>query len=118
VIAFMHRQLTGGGTEADLRRMAGLRRGHDVHVFCARPRGPSGRDAGVRIVRGGRLVRLPSFAIAAPRAVARETWTSSSDSGVRHARWFASAVARTRYLPAWKPRDCAVGCASYHRAIL
>ena len=28
----------------------------------------------VRIVRGGRLVRLLSFAVAAPRAVARETW--------------------------------------------
>lgn len=74
----MHRQLTGGGTEADLRRMAeGLAaRGHDVHVFCARAREvPAGVTARrVRIVRGGRLVRLLSFALAAPRAVARESW--------------------------------------------
>src|SRR5262245_6138991 len=77
-IALMHRQLTGGGTEADLRRMAaGLAaRGHEIHVFCARAREvPAGVIARrVRIVRGGRLVRLLSFAIAAPRAVARESW--------------------------------------------
>jgi len=77
-IAFMHRRLTGGGTEADLRRMAaGLAaRGHDVHVFCARAREvpPGVTVRRVRIVRGGRLVRLLSFAVAAPRAVARETW--------------------------------------------
>jgi UDP-glucose:(heptosyl)LPS alpha-1,3-glucosyltransferase len=77
-IAFMHRQLTGGGTEADLRRMAaGLAaRGHDVHVFCARAREvpPGVTVRRVRIVRGGRLVRLLSFAAAAPRAVARESW--------------------------------------------
>src|SRR5262250_3141155 len=77
-IAFMHRQLAGGGTEADLRRMAsGLAaRGHDVHVFCARAREvPAGVTVRrVRIVRGGRLVRLLSFAAAAPRAVAREPW--------------------------------------------
>jgi UDP-glucose:(heptosyl)LPS alpha-1,3-glucosyltransferase len=77
-IAFMHRRLTGGGTEADLRRMAeGLAaRGHDVHVFCTRaaeaPPGVTVRR--VRVVRGGRLVRLLSFAVAAPRAVARESW--------------------------------------------
>jgi len=36
-IAFLHRSLSGGGTEADLRRMAtGLvERGHAVHVFTA-----------------------------------------------------------------------------------
>jgi UDP-glucose:(heptosyl)LPS alpha-1,3-glucosyltransferase len=77
-IALMHRRLTGGGTEADLRRMAsGLAaRGHDVHVFCTRPREiPPGVTARrVRIVRGGRLLRLLSFAVAAPRAVARESW--------------------------------------------
>jgi UDP-glucose:(heptosyl)LPS alpha-1,3-glucosyltransferase len=77
-IAFMHRQLTGGGTEADLRRMAaGLAsRGHDVHVFCTRAREvPPGVVARrVRIVRGSRLLRLLSFALAAPRAVAREPW--------------------------------------------
>jgi len=77
-IALMHRQLTGGGTESDLRRMAaGLAaRGHDVHVFCARAREvpPGITVRRVRIVRGGRLVRLLSFAVAAPRAVARESW--------------------------------------------
>ncbi len=77
-IAFMHRQLTGGGTEADLRRMAGglAARGHEVHVFCARAREvPPGVTARrVRIVRGSRLLRLLSFALAAPRAVARESW--------------------------------------------
>jgi UDP-glucose:(heptosyl)LPS alpha-1,3-glucosyltransferase len=77
-IALMHRQLTGGGTEADLRRMAGglAARGHDVHVFCARAREvpPGVTVRRVRIVRGGRLARLLSFAAAAPRAVAREAW--------------------------------------------
>jgi len=77
-IAFMHRQLAGGGTEADLRRLAaGLAaRGHAVHVFCARaaepPRGVNVHR--VRILRGGRLVRLLSFAVAAPRAVAGSSW--------------------------------------------
>ena len=77
-IAFMHRQLSGGGTEADLRRMAAglVARGHAVHVFCAHdgeaPPGVVVRR--VRIVRGGRLLRLLSFAVAAPRAVAREPW--------------------------------------------
>lgn len=77
-IAFMHRRLRGGGTEADLVRMAtGLAtRGHELHVFCAR------KDAAipgvgihrVPIVRAGRVARLVSFALAAPRAVARERW--------------------------------------------
>ncbi len=75
-IAFMHRRLAGGGTEADLRRMAvGLAaRGHDVHVFCSRI------DAGLEGVHlhrvpvppGGRLVRLLAFAWAAPAMVARQ----------------------------------------------
>lgn len=77
-IAFMHRQLSGGGTEADLQRMAAglVARGHEVHVFCARggDTAPGVRVRPVRIVRGGRLVRLVSFALAAPRAVAREAW--------------------------------------------
>ena len=36
-IAFMHRRLTGGGTEADLARMAGglAARGHEMHVFLS-----------------------------------------------------------------------------------
>ena len=77
-IAFMHRQLSGGGTEADLRRLvAGLAGcGHAVHVFCARPAEPPPGVTvhRVRILRGGRLVRLLSFAAAAPRAVSREPW--------------------------------------------
>ncbi len=77
-IAFMHRSLAGGGTEADLRRMAeGLAaRGHDVHVFCAK-RGDAPAGVTVRrvpVVRAGRVARLLSFAVAAPRAVARERW--------------------------------------------
>ena len=74
-IAFMHRSLAGGGTEADLRRMAeGLAaRGHELHVFCARANAAlSGvRVHRVPVVRGGRLVRLLAFALAAPRAAAR-----------------------------------------------
>jgi UDP-glucose:(heptosyl)LPS alpha-1,3-glucosyltransferase len=77
-IAFMHRSLSGGGTEADLCRMAtGLTaRGHEVHVFCARPgTAPAGVAVHrVPVVRAGRVARLLSFAIAAPRAVARERW--------------------------------------------
>ena len=83
----MHRQLTGGGTEADLRRMAGglAARGHDVHVFCARAaRGAAGRRrcAACRIVRGGRLVRLVSFARrGAARGRRASPGTSSSGFG-------------------------------------
>ncbi len=77
-IAFMHRRLAGGGTEADLRRMAaGLAaRGHELHTFSARadapPPGVTLRR--VPVVRAGRLVRLLSFAAMAPRLVARERW--------------------------------------------
>ncbi len=77
-IAFMHRRLAGGGTEADLARMAaGLAaRGHEVHVFCAREDAaiPGVVTHKVPIVRAGRVARLLSFALAAPRAVARERW--------------------------------------------
>ena len=77
-VALMHRRLAGGGTEADLRRLAaGLaRRGHDVHVFCARADAvlPGVTLHRVPIVRAGRLARLVSFAFAAPRLVARERW--------------------------------------------
>jgi UDP-glucose:(heptosyl)LPS alpha-1,3-glucosyltransferase len=56
--------------------MAGglVERGHGVHVFCARPGEPPPGVVvrPVRIPRGGRLVRLLGFALAAPRAVARE----------------------------------------------
>jgi UDP-glucose:(heptosyl)LPS alpha-1,3-glucosyltransferase len=77
-IAFMHRSVSGGGTESDLRRMAdGLAaRGHDVHVFAARA-GSAGPGVTVRrvpVLRAGRLARLLSFARNAPRAVAAERW--------------------------------------------
>ena len=74
-IAFVHRQLTGGGTEADLRRMAaGLAaRGHELHLFCARADAPvpGTKLHRVPIVRAGRVTRLLSFAWLAPRAVAQ-----------------------------------------------
>src|SRR5215510_7388800 len=77
-LAFMHRRLSGGGTEGDLRRMAaGLAaRGHDVHVFCAREDAaiPGVRVRRVPVLPLGRLARLLSFAALAPRAVARERW--------------------------------------------
>src|SRR5581483_11736547 len=66
------------GTEADLRRMAcGLAaRGHELHVFAADGAAslPGVTLRRVPIVRAGRLARLLSFALAAPRAVARERW--------------------------------------------
>lgn len=72
----MHRQLAGGGTEADLRRMATelAARGHDVHVFCARANAPlpSATIRRVPILRAGRAARVLSFALLAPRAVERE----------------------------------------------
>jgi len=74
----MHRRVAGGGTEADLRRMAcGLAaRGHELHVFAADGAAslPGVTLRRVPIVRAGRLARLLSFALAAPRAVARERW--------------------------------------------
>jgi len=74
-IALMHRSLAGGGTEADLRRTAtGLAaRGHELHVFTARPNAalPGVAVHRVPILRAGRVARLVSFAVAAPRAVAR-----------------------------------------------
>ncbi|MCW5892602.1 MAG: glycosyltransferase family 4 protein [bacterium] len=77
-IAFLHRSLAGGGTEADLRRMASglVARGHAVTVFCAKPRGaPEGVAVRrVPVVRAGRLLRLLSFALLAPRLAASEPW--------------------------------------------
>ena len=74
-IAFLHRSLSGGGTEADLRRMAtGLvERGHAVDVFTAdRAAPPSGVVAHqVPVLRAGRWARLVSFALMAPRLAAR-----------------------------------------------
>ena len=78
-IAFMHRQLTGGGTEADLRRHGRQASPPAATTCTSSARAPREAPPGVavrrvRIVRGGRLVRLLSFAVAAPRAVAREPW--------------------------------------------
>jgi UDP-glucose:(heptosyl)LPS alpha-1,3-glucosyltransferase len=48
-------------------------RGHELHVFCARTAGAPAHAHVHRVplVRGGRTIRLLSFAIAAPRAAAR-----------------------------------------------
>jgi UDP-glucose:(heptosyl)LPS alpha-1,3-glucosyltransferase len=77
-IAFMHRSLAGGGTEADLRRMAsGLTaRGYAVHVCVATTEPPPAGVTAHRVpvVRAGRLARLISFAVLAPRLVARSRW--------------------------------------------
>ena len=124
-IAFMHRRLTGGGTEADLRRMAGglAARGHEVHVFVAR------RDASLPAVtvhhvptlRAGRLARLVSFAALAPRAVERERW----DVVIGFGRTLRQDVVRVgggthrsylRRMEADGLRGAARG--PYHRAIL
>lgn len=84
-IAFMHRQLLGGGTEADLRRMtAGLSgRGHDVHVFCVRP---AGAPQGVQVHRvpllgAGRVARTWAFALLAPWLVSRDRFDLSIGFG-------------------------------------
>ena len=77
-IALMHRRLKGGGTEGDLRRMAsGLAaRGHDVHVFCSRADTyvPGVTVRKVPTLGAGRVARLLTFAVVAPRAVGRERW--------------------------------------------
>src|SRR5262249_31035211 len=77
-IAFMHRSLSGGGTEADLRRMAtGLAaRGHSLHVFAASADAPPPGVVAHRvpIARAGRWARLVSFALVAPRLVAGGRW--------------------------------------------
>lgn len=74
-IAFMHRRLSGGGTESDLRRMAtGLAaRGHELTVFCARADAivPGVAVRRVPVARAGRVARLLSFALLAPRLAAR-----------------------------------------------
>src|SRR5215510_14822465 len=124
-LAFMHRRLSGGGTEGDLRRMAaGLAaRGHDVHVFCAREDAaiPGVRVRRVPIVPLGRLARLLSFAALAPRAVARERWdvvvgfgrTPRQDvvrvGGGTHRSYLATMEAAGRRGPRRGP---------YHRTIL
>ncbi len=74
-IAFLHRRLAGGGTEADLCRMAAglVARGHRVHVLTAEPgEAPTGVHVErVPLVRAGRVARLLSFAVLAPRRAAR-----------------------------------------------
>ena len=76
-IAIMHRRLRGGGTEADLRQLATslARRGHEVHVFCARSdaRLPGVQLRHVPVLAAGRLVRVLSFALAAPRMVGQNS---------------------------------------------
>jgi UDP-glucose:(heptosyl)LPS alpha-1,3-glucosyltransferase len=124
-IAFMHRSLAGGGTEADLRRMAAAlaARGHDVHVFCAKPAAaPAGVTVHrVPVVRAGRVARLLSFAVAAPRAVGRERW----DVVMGFGRTLRQDVVRVgggthrsylRRMEASGQRGAARG--PYHRAIL
>ena len=124
-IALMHRSLAGGGTEADLRRTAtGLAaRGHELHVFTARANAalPGVSIHRVPTWRGGRVVRLLSFAIAAPRAVARERFdvvvgfgrTLRQDvlrvGGGTH-RSYLAAMEAAGLRPAWR--------GPYHRAVL
>jgi UDP-glucose:(heptosyl)LPS alpha-1,3-glucosyltransferase len=124
-IAFMHRQLAGGGTEADLVRMAtGLaERGHELHVYCARTTGaPAGvRTHKVPVLRVGRVARLLSFAVLAPRFAARHGAdlmvgfgrTLRQDVVRVGAATHASYVAQMR---AAGTRGRALG--PYHRAIL
>ena len=124
-VAFMHRQLAGGGTEADLLRMAeGLAaRGHELHLFCARPeQAPPGlRVHRVPVLRAGRLPRLLSFALAAPRMAERQRF----DLVVGFGRTVRQDVVRVgggthrRYLAAMESagmRGRVHG--PYHRAIL
>jgi UDP-glucose:(heptosyl)LPS alpha-1,3-glucosyltransferase len=124
-IAFMHRQLEGGGTEADLVRMAtGLAaRGHELHVFCARPAGalPGVQTHPVRVLRAGRTARLLSFALAAPRLAARY----GCDLRVGFGRTLAQDVVRVgggthasyvAQMQAARVRGATLG--PYHRAIL
>src|SRR5262245_47165709 len=77
-IAFMHRRLSGGGTEADLRRMAsGLAaRGHALHLFVGSGEAPPPGVTAHRVpvVRAGRAARVLSFAVLAPRVVARASF--------------------------------------------
>jgi UDP-glucose:(heptosyl)LPS alpha-1,3-glucosyltransferase len=121
----MHRQLGGGGTEADLVRMAeGLAtRGHEMHLFCARAaRVPAGvRVHHVPVLRAGRLARLLSFALVAPRLAVRQR----PDVVVGFGRTVRQDVVRVgggthrRYLAAMEAaglRGRARG--PYHRAIL
>lgn len=124
-IAFLHRQLTGGGTEADLVRMAGelLARGHEVHAYCARAAGaPAGLHTHrVPVVRGGRTLRVLSFGLLAPRLAARERF----DLVVGFGRTVRQDVVRVgggthaSYLAAMRAAGVRrAGAGPYHRVIL
>lgn len=121
----MHRQLAGGGTEADLRRMATelAARGHDLHVFCARANAPlpAATIHRVPIVRAGRAARVLSFALLAPRAALRERF----DVVVGFGRTVRQDVARIgggthrSYLATMRRSGRpGRGLGPYHRAIL
>jgi UDP-glucose:(heptosyl)LPS alpha-1,3-glucosyltransferase len=123
-IAFMHRSLSGGGTEADLRRMAsGLAgRGHALHVFTSDPAVPPEGVVAHRVpvVRAGRWARLVSFALLAPRLVARARW----DVVVGFGRTPRQDVVRVgggthrSYLAAMEAMGRARRRGPYHRAVL
>lgn len=76
-IALVHRRLRGGGTETDLRRMASelVARGHGVELVVAKVDAevPGARVRRVPLVRGGRVARLLTFALLAPRYVSSQT---------------------------------------------
>jgi UDP-glucose:(heptosyl)LPS alpha-1,3-glucosyltransferase len=121
----MHRQLAGGGTEADLRRLvtelAG--RGHELHVVCARPnaRLPGANVHRVPTLRVGRAARVLSFAVLAPRVAAR----LAADVVVGFGRTVRQDVARIgggthrSYLATMRRSGRRTrGLGPYHRAVL
>ncbi len=121
----MHRQLAGGGTESDLRRLATelAARGHDLHVVCARADAdlPGVRLHRIPIVRAGRAARVLSFAVLAPRAAAR----LSPDVVVGFGRTIRQDVARIgggthrSYLATMRRSGRRTrGLGPYHRAVL
>ena len=124
-IVFMHRQLAGGGTEADLTRVATLlaARGHDMHVVCAKENAvvPGATVHRIPIVRAGRAARVLSFALAAPRAAER----LRPDVVVGYGRAIRQDVARIgggthrSYLRTMRDAGGRLrGLGPYHRAIL
>jgi UDP-glucose:(heptosyl)LPS alpha-1,3-glucosyltransferase len=124
-IVFMHRQLVGGGTEADLLRMAtGLTaRGHELHVCAAETAGapPGIQTHRVPVLHAGRTARLLSFAVLAPRLAMR----LGCDVVVGFGRTLRQDVIRVgggthaSYLTAMQAAGVRRGGAGpYHRAIL
>jgi len=124
-IAFMHRQLAGGGTEADLVRVATALadRGHEMHVVCAKA---NASIEGVRvhrvpILRVGRAARVLAFGLLAPRVAAR----LSADVVMGFGRTVRQDVARIgggthrSYLEAMRAAGGRRrGLGPYHRAVL